>query len=188
MRTNWLKTFLFEQAYPAIGQWGCSYHNVDLIQFFPLDLTELFIVLQLFCNHLYFFVRRCWTFCKERLLNLLILNWIELSWKLSTTTQEKNRAIIIVVVIIIIIVVSTGAACIHASFSTCCIHLKTKSRHFDSKSTHWIFQQIPSLEALALVSRAPSSVPQLKHHIHIRPSHPGKVIITGSTWTVLKSV
>ena len=28
---NRLKTFLFEQAYPAIGQWGCSYQNFDLI-------------------------------------------------------------------------------------------------------------------------------------------------------------
>ena len=31
---NRLKTFLFEQAYPAIGQWGYAYQNFDLINFF----------------------------------------------------------------------------------------------------------------------------------------------------------
>ena len=61
-------TFHILQAYPAIDQWGC-YQIFNLINLvLSLDLTELFLVLQVFCNPI-LFVRHCWTFCKERHLN-----------------------------------------------------------------------------------------------------------------------
>ena len=43
---NRLKTFLFEQAYPAIGQWGCSYQNFVLIYLLYCSCSAIiFIVL-----------------------------------------------------------------------------------------------------------------------------------------------
>ena len=42
-----------------------------MCEFFSLDLTELFIVLQVLCNLLYFFVRRCWTFLERASLEFI---------------------------------------------------------------------------------------------------------------------